>query len=256
MIAPRYAFFLGGYDLEMVTIAQLLRDVRARGDHRIAAMHDARLAWGARASDYEASIANSAAQGMVPVLVELTADIPLPLGTIEIDHHGTRSSEPAALCQVFSLLDLPQNLWTREFDLVAANDTGHILAMRRLGASAQEITAIRARDRRAQGITQAEEAAGQTALSQAQVLLGGSLMFVHLPHGRTATVADPLALAGDMRDLLVLCPMSVNFFGSGARIARLDAALTGGWRGGELPTRGYWGLPRAVDVQDILDILR
>jgi hypothetical protein len=255
MTPPRYAFFLGGHDLEMVTTAGLLSDLRAEGDARVAEVHDPGLAWGARVSDHGDGPREAMARGLLPVLVELTANVPPPLGSIEIDHHGERSGEPASIRQIFDLLSLPPERWTRDFALVAANDTGHIPALRRMGATDAEIADIRARDRRAQGITAAEEAAGLAALAKADVVLDGSLIVVRLPHGRTATVADPLALRGEDRDLLVLCPGSTQFFGAGDRIARLDAALPGGWRGGELPRRGFWGLPRPVSVPDLLSIL-
>lgn len=248
----RYAFFLGGRDLEMVTIAALLQARQAAGDGRIAQVADAGLLWGARASDYGPQIAAAAARSEVPVLVELAADVPLPPGTVEIDHHGARSAEPAALRQVFGLLALPASDWTREFALVAANDTGHVAGMRAIGAADDEIRRIRAADRAAQGITAQEEAEGLRALAARREGLDGTLLVVDLPHGRSATVADPLALAGDLRDLLLLSPGSTQFFGSGERIARLDAAFPGGWRGGELPRRGFWGLARPLTEAAVL----
>lgn len=252
---PRHAFFLGGHDLEMVTIAGLLRDLQAQGHPRVARLVDPGLAWGARASDHGAAIAEAAAAGLVPVLVELVPDIPLPPGTIEVDHHGLRSGEPAALRQVFDLLSLPPARWTRHFALVAANDTGHVAALRRIGATDAEVAAIRAADRAAQGITPLEDRAGADALARAEEWLNGSLLVVRLPHGRSAPVADRLAVAGDLRDLLLLCPAATQFFGTGARIAALDAAFPGGWRGGELPTRGYWGISRAISLPDLLSTL-
>ncbi|KQB14187.1 hypothetical protein H9N28_16370 [Rhodobacter capsulatus] len=255
MIPPRYVFFLGGHDLEMVTIAELLHERQSAGDPRVAEICDKGLPWGARASDYRSEIAAAAARGLSPVLVELTCDMPLPPGCFEIDHHGPRSAEPAALRQVFTLLDLPESLWTRDFELVAANDIGHIPALERFGATTAEIAEIRRRDRQAQGITAEEEAQGLAALAQAETALAGSLIVITLPHGRTATVADPLVAAGDRRDLLILCPDTVQFFGAGARIARLDAAFPGGWRGGELPRRGFWGLAASPPLPALLAAL-
>ncbi len=251
----RYAFFLGGQDLEMVTIATLLRDRQAAGDGRIARVADAGLAWGARASDYAAGIAAAAAAGETPVLIELSPDIPLPPGSVEIDHHGPRSAEPCALRQVFGLLDLPDAEWTREWALVAANDTGHVAGMRAIGATQDEIARIRAADRAAQGITPEEEAEGLRALAARREALAGTLLVVRLAHGRSATVADPLALAGETRDLLLLSPGSTQFFGAGARIARLDAAFPGGWRGGDLPRRGFWGLAQPLSEAALLAAL-
>lgn len=251
----RYAFFLGGRDLEMVAIAALLHERQAAGDARIARVTDAGLLWGARASDYGGQIAAAAGAGLTPVLVELGADIPLPPGTIEIDHHGPRSAEPPALRQVFDLLALPEADWTRERALVAANDTGHVAGMRAMGATDEDIRRIRAADRAAQGITPEEEAEGLRALAARREGLGGRLLIVTLAHGRSATVADPLALAGDMRDLLLLSPGSTQFFGDGARIARLDAAFPGGWRGGALPLRGFWGIGTALPEAAVLAAL-
>jgi hypothetical protein len=255
MTDRRFAFFLGGRDLEMMTIAALLADLRAEGDHRVVEVEDPGLAWGARASDHAGAIRAAAARGLVTVLVELAADIPLAPGSIEIDHHGDRSHEPPALRQVFDLLQLPAHDWSREFALVAANDTGHVVGLRAMGATEAEIARIRAADRAAQGITPQEEAEGLAALAQRQEAMGGSLLIVNLTQGRSATVADPLALSGDDRDLLVLSPAITQFFGRGTRVSRLDAAFPGGWRGGALPVRGFWGIGRPVPADRIMAAL-
>ncbi|MEZ5785676.1 MAG: hypothetical protein R3D62_04135 [Xanthobacteraceae bacterium] len=234
-------FLLGGHDIEMVTIAALVRETLGP-----AAVVDRGLAWGshARASAYADDIAATAAAGRVPVLVELTLDRPLPPTAIVVDHHGPDAGRPSALAQVFALLRLPPEAWTRRLALVDANDVGHVEGLRRRGASRAEIAAMRAADRRAQGITPAQESLGRTALAGARRRLSGRLLVVRLPHRRTATVTDLVARDPawtDVENLLVLMPGEVGFFGAGAGVAALDRAFPGGWSGGALPERGFWG---------------
>jgi hypothetical protein len=72
-------------------------------------------------------------------------------------------------------------------------------------------------------------------------LADGRLTLVRLPHGRTATVADPLAIQEPDQPLLALSPGEVNFFGPGLAVMALDAAFPGGWSGSDLPDQGFWG---------------
>ena len=83
--AVDYVFFLGGRDLEMVTIKELLqRELPAH-------THDKGLAWGARASDYREEIEVEMGSGKTPVLVELHDDLGVTgRGAILVDHHGER----------------------------------------------------------------------------------------------------------------------------------------------------------------------
>lgn len=233
------SFFLGGNDLEMETIRGLLRAVRAE-------VHDDRLTWGAKASHYGPTITDALARGLTPALVELEADIPLPADAVVIvDHHGALAGADAAtsLEQVFALLGLPASAWTREFELVAANDRGHIDGLVRAGATRDEIIRIRRADRTAQGVSGAEEREAADAVARAERPAEG-LTIVRLPHARTAPVADALhpALGGPGYDCLVVTsPGEINVFADGATIARLDAQFPGGWKGGSLPERGFWG---------------
>jgi hypothetical protein len=182
-------FFLGGRDLEMVTIRELLeREAQGR-------FHDRGLGWGARASSYRGEILVAIGEDFTPVLVELENDLGLQDGLILVaDHHGPRAGKesPTSLHQVFRLLCLPPERWTREYELVAANDRGYIPALKDLGASPQEITAIRAADRRAQGITAEEEAAADRAARDLETDAGGALTIAHLPHVHTAPLTDRL----------------------------------------------------------------
>ncbi len=236
----RYAFFLGGRDLEMVAIRELLEEVSP------AELHDKGLAWGARASAYREEIEAALEAGMTPVLVELADDLGLGERAIRIDHHGSRAGKdrPTSLEQVFRLLGLPRERWTRWLELVAANDRGHVRALEALDATGEEIRRIRAADRAAQGITAEEERQAEAALEQAETCCGGALTVVHLPHNKTAAAADRLepALGGPgYQNLLLLCPGEASFFGSGELVEALDRAFPGGWKGGELPERGFWG---------------
>lgn len=140
-------FFLGGYDLEMVTIRDLLK-------HLGQPFCDKRLHWGARASQYRAEIEETLVRGETPVLVELQPDMDLPPERVVlVDHHGERAGadRPSSLRQVFKLLRLPAARWTRELALVEANDIGHVRGMLALGASLEELVRIRRADRAAQG---------------------------------------------------------------------------------------------------------
>jgi hypothetical protein len=244
MTAPardRLVFFLGGSDLEMDAIRALLRET-VPGQ-----CHDQRLGWGARTSAYREEIANALAAGRTPVLVELEDNLGLAPGAVVVaDHHGERagSEQPTSLHQVFALLGLPAERWTRWFDLVAANDRGHIAEMVTIGATPEEIERVRAADRTAQGITPEEDGAGERAAREAETVAAGRLTVVRLPHGRTATVTDRLdpALGGQgFQNLLVLSPAEVNFYGGGELVMALDAQFPGGWYGGALPERGFWG---------------
>jgi hypothetical protein len=243
MTAP-YRFFLGGRDLEMVEIGRLVR--QTLGDSTAV---DRALPWhAARASAYRAEIEAALAAGRVPVLVELRDDLPPDLAARcrWLDHHGAQAGadRPTALEQVFALLGLPAAAWTRRLALVAANDRGWIPELRAMGASAAEIAALRTEDRAAQGVTPAEEAAGAQALAGAERALGGRLLVVRLPHARTAAVTDRAALTSPPDappDVLVLSPAEVNFSGGGGAVARLAARWPGGWWGGALPQRGFWG---------------
>ena len=236
-------FFLGGSDLEMDTIRELLARTLAAWR-----WHDKGLTWGAKASMYEAEIAAALHAGWTPVLIELENDLQLEPRRIIIvvDHHGERAGalQPTSLHQVFALLGLPQREWTRQYELVAANDRGYVPAMLSVGATLEEIRQIRAADRQAQGITEAEERAAEEALQSLRVLAGGELTVAELPHARTAALADRLepALGGvGFRNLLIRSPQQLNFFGAGEIILALDESFPHGWYGGALPECGYWG---------------
>ena len=257
-MTPR--FFLGGHDLEMLEIARLVA-LTLGAD----AVLDKGLPWhGALASAYAGEIAAALGRGLVPVLVELRPDLDgaMLARCVVVDHHGdlAGADRPTSLEQVFALLGLPPSAWTRRLALVAANDRGWIPELRAMGASEAEIAAIRAEDRAAQGVTAEEEAAAEAALAERVPSLGGSLLLVRLPHGRTAPVFDRLALEtapGEPPDTLVVSPGELNFSGAGGRVLALAEAYPAGWSGGALPARGFWGhgtpLPALDEVLAVIE---
>jgi hypothetical protein len=260
MIIKPYSFFLGGHDLEMQAIRGLVKR------HPTAILYDCGLAWGARASAYHASIVAELAAGRVPVLVELSDDLPTDFPRdklVIVDHHNERAGKdvPTSLEQVFRLIGLPSKAWDRDLELIAANDRGHVSAMRSLvpPATDDELRRIRAADRAAQGISAAEEAAASAAIaSSLRSELAGKLTIVELPHGRIATVTDRLDadLGGPgFRNLLVRCPDLVFFVGAGNAIAALRERWPDSFCGGELPLRGYWGRTAPTPLESILELL-
>lgn len=239
-----YVFLLGGQDLEMQTIRALLQE---HGQD----FHDRELRWGARASDYRKEIIDAVQAGRIPVLVELAPDLPLPDCAVIVDHHDERAGldRRTSLRQVFDLLGLPESAWTRRLALVAANDMGHVSAMAAIGASREEMVDIRAADRAAQGVTAEDERLARQAVEARRLAAGGRLTVVELAHKRAGVVADLLTpeLGGPGADrLLVLMPKETAFYGDGATIEWLAASWPGGWRGGELPVRGYWGIEQRL----------
>lgn len=243
----------------MVTIRKLL------DQHLPTHYIDDRLAWGAQASAYEDRIRQALTSGETVVLVELEDDLGLLSGldasqVVNVDHHGELAGQdrPTALEQVFKLLRLPDSAWTREFELVAANDRGHVAAMLERQASQKELEKIRSLDRAAQGITRDEERVGRLAAANAETVLNGWLTLVRLPHSRTATVTDVLQreLGGPgYENLLISCPDSVMFYGQGQAIAALREKFPDGFWGGELPVRGFWGRSVATGRNDLVNAL-
>ncbi len=246
-------FFLGGRDLEMVEIARVLTERRiAVVDHGLDWAH-------ATFTAYEPEVKDAINRKLRPVLVELR-DVPREmLSHVDIiDHHGPFSRHlPVSLEQVLSRVGICT--LTREQALIAANDKGYIEGMAKIGATPDEIRRIRELDRQAQGITAEQEIAAEAAVAMRDESASG-LTVVALPHGKAATVTDRLAseMGGPgYLNLLIICPEELAFFGSGSLISELVRKF-GGYCGGQLPLKGYWGLTTTVmdQRQRIADLIR
>lgn len=234
---------MGGYDAEMLAIADACREVGV-------AVVDKCLGWGAAASVYAKEIAAAISEGKLPILVELSLDIEVPRAVI-VDHHNENVGKPASILQVLSLLGVEPS---RHHQLIAANDCGYIPGMLALGATSEEIAAVRLADRAAQGITPEQEAEAERAIAAATVVNGVTI--VKMAHSKTATVCDRLFSQDKEQRLLVLSgDGESNFFGNGELCKLLQGEDTGaktpegypiyshfgGWVGGNLPVNGFWG---------------
>lgn len=238
-----HRFFLGGHDLEMIEIRALLT-AAGLGD-RVA---DFNLAWGARARAYQDDIVDALARGEMAVLIELEDDLSAQIdrsALISIDHHGPRAGAemPSSLRQLYDLVGEQKGLvWTRRHALVAANDIGHVRGLRSIGATAEEIRAIRDADRAAQGVSIVIEQESRRAVSD--VSYRGQLAVVETTAPTSSAVADfmlPEYGGPGAMDLLVIMPDKLAFFGRGSVIERLKS-IPGCWYGGALPEYGFWGV--------------
>lgn len=174
-------FFLGGNDLEMVEIKNIL-------NANALPFADKGLSWhNATASAYLEQIRQAVAGNFKPVLVELKADIAEDVlaQCVIVDHHDANIAREASVLQVLALLGLEPN-WRQR--LVAANDSGYIPAMLKLGATRQEIEQIRLEDWKAQNISDELIAEALTAYRNAQTVNG--VLVIDMEHFCFAPVTD------------------------------------------------------------------
>ena len=212
-------FFLGGHDLEMLTIRDVLKT------HGIAYIdHD--LRWdNAILSSYENEIADAQPEGKDIYGIELRKDMPVPEKYHSIDHHNELYQLPSSLEQVMELLLLPMD---RHQELVAANDKAYIPGMLQIGATKEEIAAVRRADRRAQGVTKEDEQLSAAAVNDRQCV--GDLIVVKSSSPRFSPTCDRLY---PYKKLLVYTCSEWCYFGQGAKqVYELFRDKQGIYRGG------------------------
>jgi len=129
----KYYFFLGGEDLEMHAIKNLLNS------HKIPYLQTS-TGWGAKANEFENEIKTKTAEGYTPVKIELTGGIDGVEDLIDVDHHNEQSATaPASILQVCELLGIQPD---RNIQLVAINDVGFSHGLLKFGATIEEIQKI------------------------------------------------------------------------------------------------------------------
>ncbi len=226
----KYYFFLGGYDAEMCEIRNILESYGLP-------FSDKKLDWGAKASSYLHEIEQL--KDEIPVLVELNIDIPLPDKSIIIDHHCEKAGEVklTSIEQIAELLGIKLNRWQQ---LISVNDRAHIKGLIKAGATDEEIKKIRAYDRHCQGVTEEEEQQAEDICIDFNST--GQLDILEVPFDHTSPVTD--RLFGKYKNLLIITPKDINFFGEGQIINKLRKNFKNCWYGGNLPDEGFWGIKR------------
>lgn len=196
----KYVFFLGGADLEMSEIRLLLL---GQGYEENLDFFDKKLTWEtALLSAYQPHFP---ADGRIPVGIELREDVDLPAGYLSIDHHNERSSEPASILQVAKLLGVEL---TRYQNLVAANDSGYIPGMEKMGATPVEIKLVREKDRQMQGVTEEDENTAEQELKN--IDLKSPLIKVKTSLNHFSPLLDRLYGA---KRILIYNEQNLNFYG-------------------------------------------
>lgn len=223
-------FLLGGHDLEMLTIADVLKSLGI-------AYRDKGLRWdNACLSRYRQEVEEYADDASWRLYgIELQEDMAAPDNYIRIDHHNDYSGKESSLQQVAALFSYPLNRYQR---LVAANDRGYIPEMLRQGATPEEVARIRRADRKAQGVTAEEEEEAEKAVARKKAY--GDLTVVQACSSHFSPICDRLF---PYRRLLVHTDRECTFYGEGSpKLAEMYQAEIANRRcfcgGGE---QGYFG---------------
>lgn len=232
MDKSKLLFLLGGADLEMQTIRDTLQaEAIPFVDHH--------LRWdNALLSSYQKEL-QLVGSGCTVYGIELQEDMIPPVSYRPIDHHNQLSSMPCALEQVMEILQLPM---TRYLKLIAANDKAYIPGMLAMGATVEEISAIRLADRKAQGVTEEEEVLAQKAIDENLEKIGGMLV-VRTDNSSFSPICDRLY---PYRELLVYTDCEWVYYGERAEQIRMmfpDDCASGNlyYGGGE---NGYVGIKK------------
>lgn len=235
-------FLLGGHDLEMLTIREVLHKAGIKyADHE--------LQWNnACLSSYRKELKEASGKGWIVWGIELQEDTITPPCYRRIDHHNDSAHLPSALEQVLDVLDLPMD---RYLQLVAANDKAYIPGMLQLNATADEVEIIRRADRKAQGVTDEDELLAEKAITE-NCKKAGDLLVVRALSPRFSPICDRLF---PYRCLLIYTDDEWIYYGEGAMRVRkwfendfLAGKLFCG--GGE---NGYVGTVKSKFLQEELD---
>lgn len=250
----KYLFFLGGHDAEMDEIKNLL-------EQEGYIPFDKGLSWdNALLSSYKENL-NQILDDQIPVFIELKMDCEYPRNARIIDHHGERAGKDmkTSIEQVADLLCMQLN---RHQQLVSANDKGHISAMQKLCATDKEIQEIRELDRRAQGVTSAdEEKARESVEKHLEKILDDTAIIDSLTN-KSSAVFD--IIYKKYRHIFIYTPDGgIHYSGTGKMVCNLKNIFNemqfGNpdikyWFGGSLPEQGYFGSNHQIEKKKLKKI--
>jgi hypothetical protein len=148
-----FVFLLGGHDLEMNEISDILASENIPFYDKNLKRNNALLSmYGEELNNWSFFVG-----------VELQTDIKPPEQYLPIYYHDNHVGSPSVIEQVARLLDIEL---TREQQLVAATNKGDIPVLFKLGATPEEVANIHRRDREAQGVTEEDERLAEKSLSE------------------------------------------------------------------------------------------
>lgn len=198
-------FLIGGLDLEMQTIINLLHKRNIPYCNAVLHWHNALL------SKYQTEIKRYGNRMEWELYgIELREDIPVPSNYSCIDHHNNRAHRPSSLEQVAALLHEPMD---RYFQLVSANDAAYIPGMKSMGATPEEIAHIRLADRKAQGVTEEEERLAEISIAEG-MHREGNLLLVHAQTSCFSPICDRLY---PYDRLIIYTDKEITYYGSGVK---------------------------------------
>lgn len=199
-------FLLGGHDLEMCVIADLLRT-----QHIFYKDHS--LQWdNAHLSQYQEELQRYGNNFSYQIYgIELKEDIVLPTNYIRIDHHNDFISHPSALEQIAGILNISLNRYQQ---LVAINDKSYIPGLQTSGATPNEIAQIRYDDRKAQGVTDKEERLAEQAIREYCERIE-NLIIIKALSSRFSPICDRLY---PYEKLLIYTNNELMYYGKGAEL--------------------------------------
>ena len=187
-------FLLGGKDLEMKTIKEILEKFDLK-------FYNKNLSWNnAKLSAYKKYF-NEIEHFYG---IELTEDITPPKYYTSIDHHNYKRFKLSSLEQIAKLLNYKLS---RKEKLVAINDREHILGMKKFGASNKEIEDIRKKERRLQGINEKEELQAIKDIENGEVVDG--VLVIYTKNNNFSPIADRVF----DKEVIIYNDKELNYYG-------------------------------------------
>ena len=197
-------FLLGGHDLEMLEIRNLLeKEGLVYFDHN--------LHWGnANFEQYKDILDIYQNKKDICIygieLQEKETDI-IPNNYTRIDHHNDFFHKKSSLEQVADLLNIKLDCYLQ---LVAINDSEYIGGLIKAGASQEKIQLVRRRDREAQGVTTEDELLAEEAIKGKE--LQGDVVIIQSKSSRFSPICDHLY---PYDKLLIYTDEELIFYGEG-----------------------------------------
>jgi len=196
-------FLLGGHDLEMITIRDILKENNI-------SFEDKKLNWGAKLSDYKDVI--EANKEKTVYAVELEEDMELPSNYYRIDHHNDCLDREASILQVLKLLNIEPNEVQKR---IAANDSRYIPGMQCIGSTNDQIHIVRENDRRAQNVPIEDDAIGAEDVKNRKVENSIDIVYAHTSH--FSTITDSLYFDVDEKErktkTIIYTEIKIVFYG-------------------------------------------